>query len=60
MNAIAHDAVLVTDEGASEIDTDDSPPWADPGDQDQLLLLRLVGAVALSIIALAAASSLLI
>lgn len=56
MNAITRQA----DEVAIDAVADGGPRWAEPGDLDLRLLLRLVGAVALAVTVLAAASSLLL
>ena len=60
MNAIAHHTAFEADDTPIDAATDDSLPWADNGEQDPLPLLRLVGAAALTVVVLAAASSLLL
>ena len=60
MNAIAHHTAFEANDTQIDAGADDSLPWADSGEQDPLPLLRLVGAAALSVIVLAAASSLLL
>lgn len=60
MNAIAHHAVVHADDRPTDTGAEDSPPWADSSDTDHTLLLRLAAAVALTITALAIASTLLV
>ena len=60
MNAIAHHTAFEADDTQIDAGADDSLPWADSGEQDPLPLLRLVGAAALTVIVLAATTSLLL
>ena len=59
MNAIARRAAVRGDD-QPDSGTEDIPPWADAGDTDRDLLLRLAAAVALTLAALAVASTLLV